>query len=314
MDLFVYAMLVQICYQDPNTKPGNFQLNYNKPNTKNSFFFGNTEILNITAKRLFDPLGYIITQDLKFLDTKNENYRVFIGKLKKKDDEKESFIISIRGTSTFRNIITDLEDLVMKSGPDSLEDSKVVASFYNTYESNLKKYIFDAISDNIDHIDNILVLGHSLGGPYAAFTSYDILQTYSTIPTSLYTYNSPRFCNKILSDTLNEKLEFNIRNVNNIEAVSTLPPRNWIGEPYHTGMKYLNNINFINKMNNEIEVNIIGITKESYEDNDKNNLANLLINYGITKLDLSHLFYVFGAGKDIKNTTINDNPYLKISE
>ena len=314
-DLFVRAMLTQICYQRSTIISNNFETTYKYLGSrKNKFFSGTEEEASNHLERLFDMINlnkknkYILRKKIKFLETNNTNYRVFCTEIKMANN-KEYLIISIRGTANIRNVITDIEGFIFMDGPKDIAGSRIIKSEFSSYRSWLRDTIMKEV--NKYKMDKpIYVLGHSLGGSWAAYAAYDILRSGKT-DVSMYTYNSPRASNQIFANFLNKNLNENIRHTNSIEFISTLPSKNWLGNPRHSGVEYRTNIRFKETSEGSPCIIIDSIEKLTTNDITKNFSINLLFEYGISKLIMSHEFSPFGADKITKFPTIRDIPFLQ---
>jgi predicted lipase len=107
--------------------------------------------------------------------------------------EKTLYVI-FRGTNDSQDVVIDL-NFILISFIECNKKCKVHRGFLKQF-SAIKDPILKTIVENANNIENIIFIGHSLGGALAIlFTGY-VASLYPKIKVSCHTFGSPRVGNK----------------------------------------------------------------------------------------------------------------------
>lgn len=268
------------------------------------FFSGNISDVNKKVDQALQASQYSLKGDvnkLDLVDNSKETYRILTTTLVD-SSQTPYFVIAIRGTHNPSNAISDAE-AVFGTKSKLGDDMKAVSNWWNKYLTHMQAPIQEAVKTSGS--DKILVAGHSLGGPFAAYTAYDLVKNNEGKEISLYTFNSPRPGNKKFADYLNANLKQNIRHSINIDVVSKLPPRT-LYDWYHTGRSYITNITIADTKDKNVTVT--STTAFNCDDVNGRFIDNL------KNVDVAHLFYFYGISNfDPKATysTIKDSSFFQ---
>ena len=105
--------------------------------------------------------------------------------------DKETVIISFRGTDSLRDILTDMSRRMV---PWMFQKGVYIhRGFYQHYMS-LRTNLFTYLATLPGH--RVLLTGHSLGGALATICALDLALLLPDIQISAYTFNSPRVGNR----------------------------------------------------------------------------------------------------------------------
>lgn len=327
--LFVCAMLTQACYQEKLIPSGNFQTNYQEKVDLGQpppppYFNGPNPTKNL--RNILEKVDYKLIGDIKFINDFKDTYRAFTCEIS--FGVEHYFVVSIRGTNNLQNWWTDAQDFHLVDGPVGLPDSKIVNSMFNVYNENLKTPIMEAVNAYFKinpHVKNVYFMGHSLGGPFAAYAAYDMIKEKETnhdlanIDVNLYTYNSPRPGNKVFAEELNQNTIQNLRHFIDKDIVHLIPTRAFTGA-YHTGVGYKTKIQFDQEvtylpledsfLNGNLLVNVLETQEMTTEDLSTDNFVVLLAKEGVNRVVVAHLFYAEGSSTDSDNPWVKNIPFL----
>lgn len=202
-----------------------------------------------TNKTYIAPPGMTL---VKQVDTPKDP---LMGVLAVINSDPTTLIIAIRGTQTGIDLLQD-SHLAQTPFPITSRNNPLVhQGFYNVYVS-VKDIILQSIPKNIQ---NIIVVGHSLGSAVAVLMGLTIKQAMSNINTRVVTYACPKVGNEDLADLVDSNIE-HVRIVNGSDAVPTLPgavspnqtnpPTPWFY--YHSGTAVTFNLNWKSVINNHL--------------------------------------------------------------
>ncbi|KAJ3500410.1 hypothetical protein NMY22_g19269 [Coprinellus aureogranulatus] len=147
------------------------------------------------------PLG---TNLVRALDT--ENTEGFITR----DDKRKEIIVSLRGTFSINDAITDLKLILtpLKSvGIADVGSAQVHTGFleaYNYVASEVLSVVKSQLSSNPSY--SVIVTGHSLGGALASLAALSIKSSVPSAKLRLYTYGQPRVGNAAFASLTESRL------------------------------------------------------------------------------------------------------------
>ncbi len=112
--------------------------------------------------------------------------------------EEKAIAVAFRGTHHFKQLITEILDILTEPKKSFVPGGKVQGYFLDAYEivwNDLEKYVYQEINKYASY--KVWVTGHSLGGTLASLASSHII--YKNITTKdnliLYTFGQPRVGN-----------------------------------------------------------------------------------------------------------------------
>lgn len=138
--------------------------------------------------------------------------------------------ITFRGTESGRDILTDLNLILVELPLKNLEEKEDVAEvhwgFYNQF-SELKPNIDKIVKEYYDTADTvnkeIIFSGHSLGGALATISALNYANKYPDITVDCITLGSPRVGNNKFAEMFNKSVSSSYRFVNDNDPIPCLP-------------------------------------------------------------------------------------------
>ncbi|CUS08200.1 unnamed protein product, partial [Tuber aestivum] len=134
-----------------------------------------------------------ITTILEFANTKDADTTGLVAR----DDTTKSIVLSIRGSSSLRNWLANVQ-VKLKDVPEVCPDCKVHSGFHEAMQEALP-----AVSKSLDELRRrnpeytVVAVGHSLGGAIATLMAEEIRR--GGVEVDLYTFGAPRVGNEALS-------------------------------------------------------------------------------------------------------------------
>ncbi|MCY3412758.1 MAG: lipase family protein [Candidatus Heimdallarchaeota archaeon] len=169
------------------------------------------------GEELVIPEGYTMVKEL--LDKKTDSRALAF-------KTEGLFVLSFRGTDSFKNVLTDLK-IAREKYPTRrfwFRKYRTHKGFAEAYQ-NIRDQIKDVVEEHVDKKDKILVTGHSLGGALATITGQDLKRTMKFKNEVIsYTFGSPMVGNKHFSRMYNKKVKHSFRVVNDGDIVPQAPP------------------------------------------------------------------------------------------
>ena len=308
--IYIFSILCFAIYSQDNLQTTLFPL-INKKNNLN--WFGNSsEIIKIKINILFDNLNF----NCKILDIHllYDNYPdgnlCYIYKLKFENRIIQTFCF--RGTETNKNWWTNFYSIYASKNTIGV-NTHVASSFYNSF-NDMNSRINEYLSINkFSKSDNIIIIGHSLGGVYANILDYNLLiKNYNNL--HLLTVNSPRVGDYNFAKFLNYSLYINYRIFTFPEIVCTLPPQNILNY-YHTGKGIC--VSFIDELSLYIQKKESNSLDPFVLDDSPNMFLSLFYSGNLFK-NINNLIDLHGIcflGTDLKIIipTKNDIPFFRSS-
>ena len=127
-------------------------------------------------------------------------------------------VVVFRGSTSKKDWETDAECLQTTfSG-----GMKVHSGFHIAYES-VSNNVSRALKGNCSKFDNVVTVGHSLGGALATLAAYDIKLRTPAWPMASYTFGSPRVGNGAFVKAYNDAIPNTTRVVNAGDIVPMVP-------------------------------------------------------------------------------------------
>lgn len=323
-DLFARALVTQLAYQDTQQQtPRYFQTQWNKlgRQTQQAFLSGGPSEINSQLKKIFEEIQYRLTEGVQFLNLDDKQYRALqmgMQKMGPGEPGKDYLVISIRGTdpNEDENLKLDIEVILNTKDimePPGIEGSRVLKGPYETFLKTFKEPIEKVVQSHPGR--DVYVLGHSLGGPVAAYAAQHLVGYPGVKTVSLYTYNSFRPGNYAFARWLNLRLAENVRHVTDKDVISAVPPKIEAWKPRHTGFLYRTNIEFDKKKGADMReynsVRYLETQDLGYVDPGNRNGLELLLEEGWNKASLAHRFFVFGTDVETTRPTKENIPFLQ---
>ena len=208
----------------------------------------NLGVVNEFHKSLINYMELSGMKLVKQIDTSQDKLMAVLATI---NSSPETLIIAIRGTQTIQDLSQDTHIAQTPFQGNAL----VHQGFFNVY-NDVKDDILSNIPNNIQ---NIIVVGHSLGSAVAVLIGLILKKSHPLINTRVITYACPRIGNKELVDMIDSNVE-HIRIVNNSDAVPNLPSAvspNKLNPPipwlyYHSGTPITFNLNWQSVLNNHL--------------------------------------------------------------
>jgi predicted lipase len=134
-----------------------------------------------------------------------------------------SLIVCFRGTSSLKDVKTDLDILLVDIKIGSV-NCKVHSGFYKQYIS-IADALFQHISKNL-HFNELIICGHSLGGALATFATLDLIHKLPNCNIKCITFGSPRVGDMDFVNLYNKKVKKSYRIVNHRDPIQYFPIHN----------------------------------------------------------------------------------------
>lgn len=130
--------------------------------------------------------------------------------------EKERLYITFRGLDSLQDCFNCVNAI-----PKQLESGLFVhAGYHNCYQS-VKDYIIQTVKTNTD-IDNIVFIGHSMGGSISTMAAFDIKNKFNK-DVSCITFGSPAIGNNEFVKRFNKNINHSFRITNRYDLVPSIP-------------------------------------------------------------------------------------------
>lgn len=174
-----------------------------------------------TTKEIID---YPLIDNYKFIFDVDTDAEMFIIHFKDPDTEKDTLVLSFRGTEHIKDAINNLR--FAKVRIDEINHNKWCLS--RIHRGFKKQYLtlFDKFKDELLNADDVICMGHSLGGALAVLCSYDIKHNYPNVQKlACYTFGSPRVGNTSFQKEFDKLVPNCYRIVNNDDPIPLLPPK-----------------------------------------------------------------------------------------
>ncbi|KAG0130382.1 Alpha/Beta hydrolase protein [Tuber indicum] len=158
-----------------------------------------------------------ITTILEFANTQDADTTGLVAR----DDTVKSIVISIRGSSSLRNWLANVQ-AKLKEVPEICPGCEVHSGFHEAMQEALPavvKSVEELRRENPGY--TVVVVGHSLGGAIATLMAEEIRR--GGVEVDLYTFGAPRIGNEELS-TFISKSGTNFRVTHTDDPVPRLPP------------------------------------------------------------------------------------------
>jgi hypothetical protein len=307
--IYIFSILSFAIYSQDNLQTTLFPLITKKTNLN---WFGNSiEIIKIKINILFNNLQLDCqVNDIDLIyDTYPDGNLCYVYKITFK--QKLMYIFCFRGTETNKNWWTNFYSIYAKK--ISIGHNINVAKYFYTSFYQMNSKVNEYLKKNIHKKDNILLLGHSLGGVYANILAYNLLKkSYTNL--HLFTINSPRVGDYNFAKFLNYSLYINYRLFTFPEIICTLPPKT-ILKYYHSGRGIY--ISFIDKFSINIQIKNVN-SMDPYILDDSPNMFFSLFNSGNILKNINNLVELHGIrflGSELKIAlpSRNDIPFFKSS-
>jgi len=172
-------------------------------------------------------------------DTDTQGFLIFRRDIK-------TVIISFRGSQQLRDWFTDFNAFHMVY-PYNNKDTKIRVhhGIYKAYLS-IRPIIFSFIKPNLDFINHLMCVGHSLGGALATFCAVDIQYNFPSIDISGFASGNPDIGNAEFVQSFNKSVPEFITTYKRNDWVPKMPPRNF-GNLLHGGYRKAGILNPIGK-------------------------------------------------------------------
>lgn len=175
------------------------------------------------------------------------------------DHKKELIYLSLRGTRSFSDLLTDIDSLQIPINHICL-NCKIHKGFFETFDNTLLKideYLIQLTNNYPQY--RMLIMGHSLGGAIATLISYHVYDKLKFTNFKCITMGQPTLGNEWLSFYLKELLNtdasdlsrrFFYRITNKGDAVPNLPISSSNGDIYEqlSGEIFISNLD-LNSLN-----------------------------------------------------------------
>ena len=170
---------------------------------------------------------------LKIIENNETGAYLTIGEINK------TLVLSFRGTEiSFKDIFSD--SLFFKSTIPYISDSKIkVHTGFLCQYMSIRKDIFKFIKNKV-LIENVIIVGHSLGGALASLCILDLFNNFKDFMFKGIVFGSPKVGNKFFLREFKKNINdfINIQNVNDL--IVKLPPN-------FLGFKHIGNLIKIDK-------------------------------------------------------------------
>lgn len=162
------------------------------------------------------------------------------------EHESKSLIVAFRGTSSTKDILTDLMITREKLSLMNLPENKwpLVHSGFSEQFFSITHKMEESIKSN----NSIIFCGHSLGGALASIGSLYYACKYPEKNISCITFGSPRAGNYQFTDYFDRKIGNSLRFVNDNDPVPCVPSR-W-------RFKHVKGLQWFNKNEVEHEIDV----------------------------------------------------------
>ncbi len=209
-DAIALGLLIEVAYQLFDQSPDIVNPNFPEPFAKG-----------------FKPLVNLIGKDKP-----GSEQEEFYGHISQRNDQPETLVISIRGTSDAQEWLDDAKFFMVDYPPDP-KAGKVERGFNEIFESftvavpgnprqiTLAEYLSQQSAKRI------VVTGHSLGSSLATLVAFDTADSYAE-QVELFTFASPYTGNRRFVNSFESRISDSIRLVNSPDVVPKVPPY-WVG-------------------------------------------------------------------------------------
>lgn len=141
---------------------------------------------------------------------------------------KDTLIITFRGANIISSIEKDTQlpflDIICSNGfPRNKYKNLMVHKSFLTQFTELKFQMMDIIHDNRDQIDNIMFIGHALGGALSTLAAACCKSHYANYNVSCVTFGSPRVGNIEFSKYFNDIIDYSKRFVYGDDILTKIP-------------------------------------------------------------------------------------------
>jgi hypothetical protein len=184
------------------------------------------------------------------LESYENDCEVYITKYKSDADNLDCLLVSFRGTSEIRDILSDLN--AVRKTMDIIDEKPLVHwGFYNQFldiktqlDNEIDKY--HMTNENYIPGRTIIFCGHSLGGGLATLASVYYGKKYPHYKIHCVTFGSPRVGGTKFVKIYNNIAEASYRFVNNNDVVTMVPTR--MRFVHVKGLRWLTKNNVLTKM------------------------------------------------------------------
>lgn len=186
------------------------------------------------------PIGFKPILNLQGVDNLKHPFKEFYGHVSWQLPAKKTLVISIRGTSDIQEWIDDAKYTLVPYSPDSA-DGKVEQGFSEIFrsmtvsapvqkkcsETEAAEVKFESLGNylaGLSSVDEIVVVGHSLGSSIAALVAFQAKQLLSKAEVKLLTFASPLTGDAQFVGTYQSQIIDSVRVVNRPDIVPRVPP------------------------------------------------------------------------------------------
>ncbi|KAH8825149.1 alpha/beta-hydrolase [Flagelloscypha sp. PMI_526] len=158
-----------------------------------------------------------------------------------RDDTKKEIIVSMRGTSSVEDALTDVGFALAPLNIPGVSASCGVFSLWNSVTDEIVTTVGDQLAAHSGY--SIVITGHSLGGALAGLAALTLAKHFPNAPRRVYTYGEPRTFNAVAADLVTSLYgDKGYRVVHTWDGVPTILPTA-IGYKHHSTEYYLTFIN-----------------------------------------------------------------------
>lgn len=144
------------------------------------------------------------------------------------DPKTRTAFVSFRGTSSWLDVVYDLHTRPVLAHPLIRPNATIHAGFKVKFFS-IKNQLEDLLKRDMDNFEKIIITGHSLGGALATIAAPFLAELFPSKSIKCISFGAPRVGNHHFVEWFRDKVETNVRIVNEHDPVPHLP----IGLSFH---------------------------------------------------------------------------------
>ena len=145
------------------------------------------------------------------------------------DKESKTAFVSFRGTSSWVDVLHDLDTRPVPADPSRRPEDITVHAGFRLKFFAIKEALEDLLVSNQHEFETVIVTGHSLGGALATIAAPFLADYFPTKIVKCISFGSPRVGNENFVKWFNSAVDTNVRVINEHDPVPHLP----LGPAYH---------------------------------------------------------------------------------